>query len=84
MDEFYKAIEDIIKSSGYEREVSGEQIYEEISEEIEDKENGMYVFMVKKEDDVFFEYHIEIFDEEFNLSSIFIKDGTKEINVEFD
>lgn len=38
-------------SAGYEGPVKGEEIYEEISDEIEDKEPGAYVFMSKKTDD---------------------------------
>ncbi len=75
MEEYYKALEECIKAAGYEKEVSGQEIYDDISDEIEGKENGMYVFMVKKENDVIFEYHIEIFDDEFNLASIHINDS---------
>ena len=40
MDEFYRAIEEKIAESGYPGSVDGEAIYDEICDEIEDKENG--------------------------------------------
>ena len=71
MEELYRMIEDKIYASGYEGQVNGEDIYDEICDEIEDKENGSYIFMSKKEDDVLFEYKIDVMDENFNLSYIF-------------
>ena len=70
MEEIYRIIEEKIKASGYLGEVNGEEIYEEICDEIEEKEEGSYIFMSKKEDDVFFEYKIDVMDEQFNLSYI--------------
>lgn len=49
MEEFYQAIEDTIRMTGYNGPVNGEEIYNEISDEIEDKEPGAYVFMSKKQ-----------------------------------
>ncbi len=70
MEEFYQAIEDAIRNAGYEGPVSGQDIYDEICDEIEDKEPGAYVFMSKKTDEIFFEYKIQIFEDQFNLSAI--------------
>lgn len=81
MEELYKAIEDKIKEAGYDGQVSGEEIYEEICDQIEGQENGTYIFMSKKEEDTFFEYTIEIMDEEFNLASIAINMPDKTIRV---
>lgn len=72
MEEFYQAIEQTIHAAGYEGNVDGESIYNEICDEIEGKEEGAYVFMSKRTDDTFFEYRIEIFEEQFNLSAIYI------------
>lgn len=87
MEEFYNAIEEKIKASGYEKEISGKNIYNQICDEIDEKENGTYIFMAKAEncDDVF-EYKITIMDEEFNLSSItiFSKDTDKKFFINFD
>ena len=37
MEEFYKAIEDKIKASGYPGEVNGEDIYNDICDQMEEK-----------------------------------------------
>lgn len=84
MEEIYRAIEDKIKAAGYMGSVSGEEIYNEICDEIEDKENGSYIFMSKKEDDVFFEYKIDLNDEDFNLSYIDINSPEGKVHVDFD
>ena len=84
MEELYQAIEGKIKEAGYEGEVSGKDIYWEICDEIEEKENGSYIFMSKKEDDVFFEYQIDVMDDNFNLSYIDINTPQGKIHVDFD
>ena len=84
MEEIYRIIEEKIKASGYLGEVNGEEIYEEICDEIEEKEEGSYIFMSKKEDDVFFEYKIDVMDEQFNLSYIDINTPNKKYHVDFD
>ena len=60
MEELYRMIEDKIYASGYEGQVNGEDIYDEICDEIEDKEEGSYIFMSKKEDDTIYEYKIDV------------------------
>ena len=67
MKELYEAIEVKIKASGYPRAISGEDVYNDICDQIDGKENGSYVLLSKFEDDVIFEYHITIQDEDFNL-----------------
>lgn len=84
MDELYDLIELKIKESGYQGEVSGYHIYNELCDEIEDKENGTYLFMSKKEDDVLYEYKIDIMDDAFNLSYIDIHDKGVVYHVDFD
>jgi hypothetical protein len=84
MEEIYRIIEEKIKASGYLGEVNGEEIYEEICDEIEEKEEGSYIFMSKKVDDVFFEYKIDVMDEQFNLSYIDINTPDKKYHVDFD
>ena len=63
MEELYRMIEDKIYAAGYEGQVSGEEIYDEICDEIEDKEEGSYIFMSKKEDDTIYEYKIDVMKE---------------------
>ncbi|MEF9990559.1 MAG: hypothetical protein RRZ84_05770 [Romboutsia sp.] len=84
MEQIYKIIEEKIKAAGYLGEVSGKEIYNEICDEIEDKENGSYIFMSKKEDDVFFEYKIDLNDDDFNLSYIDINTKEEKIHIDFD
>lgn len=84
MEELYRAIEEKIREAGYTREVSGQDIYEDICEQIEDKDNGSYILLSKFFDDVVFEYVVTIMDEDFNLSTLTITDGDKKIVVDFD
>lgn len=84
MEELYQMIEDKIKAAGYDKEVDGFEIYNEICDEMEDKENGDYIFMVKKDGDEHFEYHVQIHDEDFNLSSLTIVNGNEKLFVDFD
>lgn len=84
MEEFYQAIEEAIRIAGYTALVSGEEIYNEICDEMEDKEPGAYVFMSKKTDDTFFEYKIQIFEDQFNLSAIEIHTPDQVYIAEFD
>ena len=67
MEELYAAIEKKIKASGYPREISGADVYDDICDQIEGKENGSYILLSKFEDDVIFEYHITVMDDDFNL-----------------
>lgn len=84
MEEFFKTIEEKIKGSGYSGSINGQEIYEEICDQIEDKENGIYLFMSKKTDDIFFEYKIEVMDEQFNLSGITIQTPNRVFDINFD
>ncbi len=82
MNEFYQLIEEKIKASGYDGEISGSDIYNEVSDFIDDKDNGTYIFMSKPEDDIIYEYHVDVYQDEFNLSSVTITapKGTYHIN----
>ncbi|MBP3338181.1 MAG: hypothetical protein J6L69_02105 [Lachnospiraceae bacterium] len=84
MEELYKAIEDKIKESGYTREVSGKDIYDDICEQIEDKENGNYLIISKFFEDTVFEYVITVMDEDFNLSVLTINENGQKYIIDFD
>lgn len=84
MEEFYQAIEETIRMTGYEGPVNGEEIYNDICDEIDDKEPGAYIFMSKKTDDTFFEYKIQIFEDQFNLSSVDIHTPDQVYHADFD
>lgn len=84
MQELYKAIEDKIKESGYKREISGADVYHDICDQIDGKEEGEYLLLSKFEEDVVFEYHITIMEEQFNLGILTIKAPEGEYIIDFD
>ena len=84
MNKFYKALEEKIKASGYPREISGRDVYNDICDQIEGKENGSYVLLSKFEDDVIFEYHITIMDDEFNLGVLTMRTPEGVFETDFD
>ena len=73
MEELYQAIEEKIKASGYTREISGEG-----------KENGTYLVLSKFEEDVVFEYHITVSDDNFNLGILTMKTPEGVFETDFD
>ena len=84
MNELYEAIEQKIKASGYPRSISGEAVYDDICDQIDGKENGTYLLLSKFEEDVIFEYHITIRDEDFNLGILTMKTPEGVYEVDFD
>lgn len=46
MNELYEAIEKKIKASGYPRAISGADVYDDICDQIEGKENGEYILLL--------------------------------------
>ena len=84
MEELYKAIEEKIKASGYPRKISGEDVYDDICDQIDGKENGSYVLLSKFDDDVIFEYHITIMDSEFNLGVLTMRTPEGVFETDFD
>ena len=84
MENIYREIENRVRNSGFNRNVSGEDIYGDICDQIEDKEDGAYILLSKFDDDVTFEYSLQIMDENFNLSSITITAPEGKFFVDFD
>lgn len=84
MEELYRTIEDRIRQSGYGEDIDGEDIYNELCDQIEDKEPGSYILLSKKDHDIFFEYKVDVLEEQFNLSSIDIHTPQKVYHVPFD
>ncbi|MBQ5850700.1 MAG: hypothetical protein IIW54_07800, partial [Lachnospiraceae bacterium] len=76
--------EDKIRASGYPRKISGEDVYGDICDQIEDKENGTYILLSKVEDDVIFEYTVTIMDDDFNLGLMTMKTPEGIFEVDFD
>ena len=54
MEELYRTIEETIKTSGCPFPAAGEEIYNEICDEIENRDPGATVFFSKKQEDTFF------------------------------
>ena len=79
MNELFEVIEKKIKEAGYPRKISGADVYDDICDQIEGKENGEYI-----EDDVIFEYHITIQDEDFNLGILTMKTPEGTFEADFD
>lgn len=84
MNELYIAIEEKIKESGYPRKISGQEVYEDICDQIDGKENGTYLLLSKFEEDVIFEYHITIMDDEFNLGVLTMRTPEGVFSTDFD
>lgn len=84
MEEIYQEIEHRIRAAGYLGEVSGFEIYEEINDQIEEKEEGSYILMSKQTDEVYFEYKVDVREEDFNLSYIDIHEGEHCYHINFD
>lgn len=84
MDELYALIEAKIKESGYQGDIDGREFYNDISYEADEKENGTYVFLIKKTDTLLYKGCMTIMDDEFDLHSVDILDGDKTYHVDFD
>lgn len=84
MNEIYEAIELKIKASGYPLEVDGSAIYNDICDEIDEKENGTYLLLSKYNDTDVFEYQVNIFEEDFNLSALTITTPNQVYHIDFD
>ena len=84
MEELYRMIEETIKATGYNGKIDGQDIYEDICDQIEDKENGTYLLLSKFEEDVIFEYHITIQDDGFNLGLLTIRTPEGIYQTDFD
>ena len=84
MDELYEVIEQKIKESGYPREISGEAVYNDICDQFQGEENGIYLLLSKFEEDVIFEYRITIRDEDFNLGILTMRTPEGTFEVDFD
>ena len=84
MNELFELIEKKIKASGYPRAIRGEDVYEDICDQIEGKENGSYILLSKFEEDVIFEYHITIRDQDFNLGIFTMRTPEGVFETDFD
>lgn len=84
MQELYRLIEEKIKNAGYPGHIDGSEFYGDVSDEADNQENGTYIFMIKKSENVFYEGRMTIMDDEFDLHYVDIHDGDKVYHVDFD
>lgn len=84
MEELYQLIEEKIRNAGYTGEIDGREFYDEVSDEADEKENGTYVFIIKKSDTLFYKGCMEILDDQFDLHYVDIHEGEKIWHVDFD
>ena len=84
MNELFEVIEKKIKEAGYPRKISGADVYDDICDQMEGKENREYILLSKIEDDIIFEYHITIQDEDFNLGILTMKTPEGTFEADFD
>lgn len=84
MEDIYQIIENKIKDSGYLGAVNGLEIYTELSDLIEEKDQGTYILMSKRENDIIFEYKVDIREDDFNLSYIRITKDDQTYHINFD
>ena len=76
-------LKEFMKEIG-EKPFRGTQIYDDICDQVDGKDNGEYILLSKFEDDVVFEYHITIQEEDFNLGILKMKTPEGEFVADFD
>lgn len=84
MNELYQLIEEKIKNAGYPGVVNGREFYEDVSEEADEKENGTYLFIIKKTEELTYKGCMTIIDEQFDLHYVDLHDGEHVYHVDFD
>lgn len=84
MKELYELIEKMIRATGYPLPVDGREFYNDISDEADEKENGTYMFVIKKEENLLYKGCMDIMDDDFDLHFVdLILDG-QTYHVDFD
>ena len=84
MEELYRAIEEKIRAAGYPGEVDVFAFYEDICEQIGDKDEGTYILMSKTGDEIWYEYELSVMEDNFNLSVMTIHTGERDYRIDFD
>ena len=79
-----RVIHDNRKDNKKMKELYEADVYNDICDQIDGKENGSYVLLSKFEDDVIFEYHITIQDEDFNLGILTMRTPEGVFETDFD
>ena len=84
MRELYKLIEEKIKAAGYRDHIDGREFYNDVSAEADEKEDGTYLFMIKKSEEMSYHGCMTITEEEFDLHYVDIHVGDTKYHVDFD
>ena len=84
MEELYQLIEKKIKDAGYFGEIDGREFYQDVCDEVDNQENGTYLFIIKKSDELSYKGCMDIMDDEFDLHYVDIIAGDKTYRVDFD
>ena len=83
MNELYQLIEERIKSAGYPGNISGREFYDDINAEADEKENGTYIFLIKKTEELMYKGCMTIIDDQFDLHYVDILEGENTYHVDF-
>lgn len=84
MFELYQFIEERIKQAGYPGKINGREFYDDVSAEAENQDNGTYIFIIKKSDELTYQGCMTIMDEDFDLHYVDIIDKENKYHVDFD
>ncbi len=84
MKELYQLIEEKIRNAGYPEKIDGEEFYWDISDEADGQEQGTYLFIIKKTEELSYKGCMTILDEEFDLHYVDIHAGDRVYHVDFD
>ncbi len=84
MEELYRLIEFKIRLAGYPGKIDGEEFYNDICEQADEQENGTYIFLIKKTEDLVYKGCVEVLDEDIDLHMVDIYDGEKCYHIDFD
>ena len=79
-----KLIEEKIKAAGYPGEIDGREFYNDVSDEADEKENGDYIFLIKKTEELMYRGCMTIIDDQFDLHYVDILEGDNTYHVDFD
>lgn len=84
MEEVFEILENRIKEAGVPLEISGVEFYTDISREADEKENGDYMFLIKKEENVIYEGCMTVYEDDFDLHYVDITVDEQRYHVDFD
>lgn len=84
MNELYELIENKIKATGYPGEIDGREFYNDISDEADNKEQGTYMFILKKSEVLSYKGCMTILEDQFDLHYVDIHVGESVYHVDFD